>query len=324
MNLPVLMAGSDQLNPGQTVGFDPRSIDWEDRRSAVSFVSSDGDNVQWYEGNFFQNNSYWNNPGRGRHPFGCSCCFVQLSQLCPMAIEHALATRKPNDWFIEWGGGYYYPDLFGRERPDGRQLLAHHARHTWELMRKTNTRIIGFNVSRPASADALKAYATFASQTDGLVAILVFQYSPYEGGEGRVYWVADRAGVEIPVITARYSIWAHSNDRPRSGTPARVAHEIDKSVMNAPAAELPRYDWVIDHVWSYFRQAPGSDEDAENMPQRDDQLRGGVRGLTPVQWCAEGLPASIRVVCPEELAWRVRMKHNAAATMRVINEFATR
>ncbi len=44
--------------------------------------------------------------------------------------------------------------------------------------------------------------------------------------------------------------------------------------------------------------------------------QGGVRGYSPVTWCADRLPATIRVVSPEELAWRIRMKHNPAQTKR--------
>src|SRR5262249_44516413 len=155
---------------------------------------------------------------RGKIPFGWSCCFAHLAQLCPPAIEHALATRSPNDWFIEWGGGYYYPDLFAKDRPDRWRWLAEHARRTWELMRRNHTRIIGFNGWKHESTEARKAYEVFAGETEGLLGILVFQYAPYEGGAGKTFWVKDRKGVEIPVVTARYSIWEHTNDRPRSGT----------------------------------------------------------------------------------------------------------
>ncbi len=46
-------------------------------------------------------------------------------------------------------------------------------------------------------------------QTDGLLAILVFQYDGYEAGAGKTFWVKDRNGIEVPVISARYSIWNH-------------------------------------------------------------------------------------------------------------------
>jgi hypothetical protein len=185
-------------------------------------------------------------------------------------------------------------------------------------MKRNGTRIIGFNVSQLDSSDALRAYQVFAQQTDGLLAILVFQYDPYEAGAGRVFWVRDKRGIEIPVISARYSIWNHENGRERAGTPAKVAREIRQAVEQARASGLRRYDWVITHVWSYFKRAPGNDENAEDMSQDDAPGHGGVRGYSPVVWCAERLPGSIRVVSPEELIWRIRMEHNAKQTQELI------
>ena len=275
------------------------------------------------EGNFFRGRdgrSYWGNPDRGKIPFGWSCCFAHLSQLCP---SHRLrgGDQSPNDGFVEWGGGYYYPDLFGLDRPNRWEVLAQHARRTWAMMKQTNTQIIGFNVTKLDSPDALKAYEVFAGQTDGLLAILVFQYDPYEAGEGKIFWVKDRNGIEVPVITARYSIWEHANKRPRSGTPAKVAREIRQTVANTPPAELPRYDWVIAHAWSWFKKAPGADENAEDMPQENAEAQGGERGYAPVMWCVERLPASIRAVGPEELVWRIRMKHDPEETKQLIQKW---
>jgi hypothetical protein len=326
INLPVLMAGTEAAEPSRARSFDPRTIDWNDTRSAVSFVDTDGDNVDWSLGDFFRqgNGKYcWASPDRGKIPFGWSCCFAHLSQLCPEAIDYAAATQSTNDWFLEWGGGYYYPDLFGLKRADRWELLARHAQRTWSLMKKNNTRIIGFNVSKLDSPDALKAYEVFARQTDGLLAILVFQYDRYEAGAGKVFWVRDRNGVEVPVISTRYLIWNHTNRRPRSGTPAKVAREIRQTVEKAAAAELPRYDWVNVHAWSWFKKTPGTDEDAEDVTQEEGeaQAQGGERIYRPAMWCADRLPANIRTVGPEELVWRIRMKHNPEQTKKLIQDW---
>jgi hypothetical protein len=321
INLPVLMAATDTAGQSKTRNLDPKAIDWSDTRSAVSFISTDGDNMQWFEGNFFRTHdskSYWSNPQRGKIPFGWSCCFAHLAQLCPEAIDYAVSTQSPNDSFVEWGGGYYFPDLFAIERADRWELLAQHARRTWALMQKNDTRIIGFNVAKLDSPDALKAYEVFARQTDGLLAILVFQYERYEAGAGKVFWVKDRNGVQVPVISARYSIWSQSNVHPRAGTPAKVARVIRETVESTQPDESPRYDWVIAHVWSWFKPAPGSDENAEDMPQEKAAAHGGVRGYTPVTWCTARLPSNIRTVSPEELIWRIRMKHNPEETKRRI------
>ena len=117
------------------------------------------------------------------------------------------------------------------------------------------------------------------------------------------------------MITARYSIWEHSNNRERSGTPAKVAREIKQTVEKTPRDKLPRYDWVIAHVWSYFKKSPGIDEDAENMSQEEKvEAKAGIRGYLPAVWCAERLPANIRVISPEEMVWRIRMKHDSSQT----------
>ena len=322
MNLPVLMAGTAKPEAPKAQRLDPVTIDWSDRRSAVSFIGTDGDNVQWFEGNFFRGSeSYWNNPDRGKIPFGWSCCFAHLAQLCPEAIEYARATRSPNDSFIEWGGGYYYPDRFGSNRTNRWELFARHARRTWELMQRTGTRIIGFNLPRYDSPDAQRAYEELASQTDGLLAILVFQYDPYQGGAGKTFWVKDRNGIEVPVIIARYSIWEHANRRERAGTPAKIARKIVEMVENTPPWQVPRYDWVICHAWSYFKKASGLDENAENLAQENAANQGGLRGYSPVTWCAERLPPGIRVIGPEELVWRLRMQHDPSQTKRLLSQF---
>jgi hypothetical protein len=72
-------------------------------------------------------------------------------------------------------------------------------------MKKNNTAVIGFNVVQFDSPDARKAYEVFVRQTDGLLAILVWQYDCYEAGAGKTFWVRDPNGVELPVLSARYS-----------------------------------------------------------------------------------------------------------------------
>jgi hypothetical protein len=314
LNLPVLMAGSENAVIPKFPSVDSAAIDYADRRPAVSFVITDGDNVQWYLGGFYraQGPSWWTSPDRGKIPYGWSACFTHLVQLCPEAIQYAANTRKPNDSFVEWGGGYYYPEMFGARRANRDELLARHAARTWELMKKTNTKIIGFNFHDLFSADARRAFEIFAREMDGVEAILAFQYYPYEGGEGKVFWVKGSGGRDIPVFTCRYAIWENCNQRPRCGTPAKIAREIAQDVAETTKGEAQRLDWVIDHAWSYFRKVPGSDEDAENMEQRDATEHGGIRGYSPAVWCAKRLPTGVRVVPIEELVWRIRERHGQA------------
>lgn len=180
-------------------------------------------------------------------------------------------------------------------------------------MKETGTQIVAFNVSQHDSPEALKAYETIAGQTDGLAAIFVYQYHPYEGGKGRIFWVRDKQGIEIPVITAKYAIWAGKDKESLAGTPTKIARLIRERVG---ASALPSYEWVIVHAWSYFRKAPGNDEAAEDMNLGETQ--GGVRGFSPAFWSAKRLPESIRVISPLEMAWRIRMQHNPEQSRKLL------
>ena len=319
-NLPVLMAGADDYALPSYNKLDPRKINWNDKRSGVSFVESDGDNTQWYMGGFFQDNpQYWSSPERGQIPFGWSCPFDHLQQLCPEAMETMIQSKGPNDHFIEWGGGYFYPNHFGAKRNNRWPLLAAHAKQTWELMKRAHTDIVGFNLTDLDQEDALWAYKTWVAQTDGLLAVLVFRYDAYEGGAGQIWWAKDKNGVDVPIISAGYSIWNHLNGRDRAGTPAKVAHQIARYQSGQEI-----YQWVICHAWSWFKPSATQDENAEDMDQNDVESpkQGGRRGYLPAVWCSNHLPDRIRTISIDELIWRIRMQHDPAQTQKLIRAWS--
>lgn len=320
MNLPILMAGSEKMTTPRVRAFDPGHIDWNDRRSATSFIITDGDNVQWYMGGFYrqEKGSWWHSPDRGRFPFGWSCPYTHLIQVCPVAVDYGVDTQSLHCWMVEWGGGYYYPDHFGAKRENRKELLAQHARRTWENMKQSGTTIIGFNLLDINSESALEAYEIYAQEMEGLLAILTFQYYPYEGGKGSIHWVKDRRGIEVPVISARYSIWGNT-DRPHAGTPAKIARLLNADARKAKETGKPALSWTITHCWSYFQPSAASGDHDEDMPQKDARLKGGIRGLTPVGWCVDRLSDDIQVVSPEELIWRIRMEHHPEQTRSLLS-----
>ena len=61
-------------------------------------------------------------------------------------MQYAAATQSANDWFVEWGGGYFYPRSVRRGAPDRWEVLARQSRLTRDLMKHSGTRIIGFNI----------------------------------------------------------------------------------------------------------------------------------------------------------------------------------
>ncbi len=317
INLPLLSAGSEKYNVKKIKTLDPRTIDFDDTDHAVSFVMSDGDNLQWYMGDFFKSKDYWGNPDHGKFPFGWTSCLASLSQTCPYTIDHLVDTQPQATSFIEFAGGYHFPDHFATERPNREELLRVHARRTWKNMQRVGVKVFGLICEDIDSPNALEAYQIYAEEMDGIVGIMAIQYHPYEGGDGAVYWVKNKRGIEIPVVTAKYAIWAHQN-RGNKGTPARVARIINEHAQTFQQDNQKLLAWGIVHAWSRFKESPGSDEDAENVKAGES----GQWGLTPVKWCVERIDPEVKVISPEELLWRIRMEYNPEQTRQEIKRFS--
>ena len=179
-------------------------------------------------------------------------------------------------------------------------------------MRRTGTRVIGFNVAEPESPDARKAYRGVRRRDRGCSRSWCSSTRPTRRGRGQSYWVKDRAGVEVPVVTARYSIWADANNRPRAGTPAKVAREIrDTLAATAAGRAAPVRLGDRPRVVVLPTGARARTRRRRTRRRRDAARRRASRGYTPVTWCAERLPADVRPMDPEEMAWRLRMRRTA-------------
>ncbi|MBN2131758.1 MAG: hypothetical protein JW741_19820 [Sedimentisphaerales bacterium] len=303
LNLPILSAGTDAYEGAKIKTLDPGDIDWDDERHAVSFVLSDGDNVQWMLGNFFTNPAYWSSSYSGAVPFGWTSCPAHLSQVCPEALDYLARTQPAHASIIEYGGGYHYPDLFGASRDDPK-LLEKYARRVSEHMQRTGARIFGFICMDVDSPAARHAYEVYAAHIEGLVGMIAVQYYPYDGGDGEVFWVRNARGVEIPVATCKFSLWRDAH-WPRGGDPAKIARLINESAARAQARNERLHCWTVVHAWSRF--------------ERESDPTESQAGPAPAAWCAQRLDKNVAVVSPEELLWRMRMKHDPEATKAIIN-----
>lgn len=291
-------------------------LSWEDDVHYVSFVMSDGDNVQWLMGNFMEDESrcWWANSYRGQKPMGWTVCYTDLAQLCPYALEYLFRTAKPRDDFILLSGGYYYPDFFGTRRVNCDVLRLHLSRMA-DYMRMGGLGLLMFNAQKWDSAAAVAAYATSAAEIPGLLGILVVQYAPYTAGGGATRWVKACGGDEVPVISTRFALWNNAN-RPRDGSPAKIAALVNAMPHHGVANTVDHFSWVVVHAWSWFKdRGKGSPPEAEET----DQSLGGQpktgRGLTAVKWCAEALQPHVRVVTPTEIVLLMRLRLRPRQTL---------
>ena len=304
LNVPLLSAGVNPQSPAPRLkSFDPGAIDPNEKRSAVAFVISDGDNLQWAMGGFFGNPNYWASPDHGKFPIGFGLPYHNLTDVCPEALAHAVATQPDATSVIETSG-YIFPDTFAaalgpRQR---RELLAQHARRlARSIGPSTGVSSLVFICRDVNSPAAVEAYEIYAREIDGLAGMFVVQYAPYSAGDGKVHWVKNRAGEEIPVVTSKFSLWAN-NKHPGAGNPDRIAGQLNETARQAAAKGEAAHLWVMTHAWSSFQR----DETGKvaDLPRRSE---GGSRGVTPTGWCVSKLDTqNVVVVSPAELLWRIR------------------
>lgn len=319
INLPLLSAASSGSGlkklPRLKPSFDPRSINAADKRTAVAFIMSDGDNLQWAMGGFFGNPEYWASDDHGKFPIGFGVPIGCLREACPVALDHLAATQPAATTAIE-ASGYIFPDVFGEalDPTARRERLAMHARRVAQSMAATGaTSLISIcrDVDSPA---ALEAFGIFAREIPQLAGMFVIQYAPYHGGDGRVFWVKNATGIDIPVVSSKFSLWANNTGR-GFGNPTRIGDLVNDVAKSSAKSGEPQNLWVMTHAWSpYQRDADGTIRD---LPFGD---RSGHRGVSPTRWCVERLnPEDVRVVSPAELLWRIRMRHDPKATAREID-----
>jgi hypothetical protein len=294
-------------------------LDWGDGNHYATFVLSDGDNVQWEMGNYVGGSEasyYYGNPQRGKIPFGWGVAAPSLVQVAPRILADIFGRATPNDDFILFcGGGYFYPDLYGKE-PGRAQSLQLHAERLRGYMELTGVRTLAFNFQRWDSPDAQAACTTLASHLPGLQGILAFQYYPYSAGNGAIYWARGAGGEEVPVISCRLCIWAQTG-RERETTPAGVAAWLNKMPTLGASATTDNFSWVLTHAWSRFHAAPAGASllTEERDVSQDHDAPDSVRGYTSALWAAERLAPHVKLVTPQEWLLRLRLRLRPQATL---------
>ena len=308
-DVPFLSAGSTGYRSRRVRACDPRSINLKENRPGVAFLMSDGDNLGWMLNGFQQTNPegrdqavYWDNPKHGKFPMGWSAALGDLVDVAPVVIDRLAETQPAQTSITQFCGGYFYPDYFADNDSANREaLLRRHAKQIAGQMQRTGAVTLTFICDHSDSAAAQEAMKIFAEEIRPLVGMLVMDYAPYNRMAGRVYWIPDGRGGEVPSVTARYSMWAGMK-RTGAGGPREIAAAANKDSEGNSGNGL-----VAVHAWSQF-------ENGENAPK--------LRGLDAVAQCIDLLDQTkLNVVTPEQMLWRVRYRHDPAGTQKVIDQW---
>lgn len=301
-NLIVLSAGSDEAKIKKIKGLDPKTIDFSKGDHHHSFVMSDGDNMQWTIGNFIKNQNFWGSSKHGEFPIGFTSCPLNLSMMAPDVLNEMVESQPEHTTIIEYGGGYQYPDLFAIEKGTNQEAIQREfAQKVNGNMQRTGAKVFGFICTDIDSPEAIEAYKIYAEEIDDLVGMFAIQYAPYHGGNGEVFWVKNREGIEIPVVSSKFSLWQGLKGK-GGGDVNKVSGAINQFTQSTEKS----LSWTMVHAWSNF----------ENPDMKNDF----ASGVEPIAWCIKKLEKEIIIVSPEELLWRIRWSHDQEATMSAINK----
>lgn len=313
VNTPLLWAEYESRMCGRVRVTDPTRINYGDARHYMSFYMSDGDNVQWMF-NDFDNETYFGSPRAAEAKMTFGFPVMNLSMVSPGQYAWLLGRQHPDVALMEsLGGGYYYADRFG-ETKDRPALLESIAEKVGVHMRQHRNKVLALVCMDALSEEAQRAYEAYIRHNDELIGIVVIQYTPYAGGQGRTFWFENARGLHIPVLTVRYSIWNYGpgTNGELEGTPAYIASKYNQLAQGAE----PTFSVTSVHAWSSFTEVENADDlTAENEPG------GTVRGVESALRCMERLDPSIRIVNVEELVWQLRMHTYPEETKRLLEQY---
>ena len=304
-NLPLISSLGNAVRLEKAKEISLGEINFKDTSSFHTFVMSDGDNMQWVMSSFLNNPKYLGNPRKDKGGLSWTLCPINLSIVSPFTWNSIAEAQSGNSSYIEYGGGYQYPDLFATNRPNRKQLLRQFAGRINLHLQELGIKIFGFICHDVSSKEAQEAFQIYAEELTGITGMMVIQYFPYEL-DGAVYWAKNKEGIDIPVITARYCLWNEVNKyRPRAGTPEYIALLINRDEIVAKDSNEYMLSWSSVHAWSNF----SSTSKITQIP---------AIGVNPVVATESLLIGDIKTVSANELLWRIRMKYRPEQTKSLL------
>ena len=281
---------TERQQPVQAQSFNPKLIDFDKKRNYVSFFLSDGDNIQWMMQDFAT--SFYDVPEAIEVKMSYGLPVSTLSMMAPAQLHNLMNLRRDECSVLEMlGGGYYYIDTYSQNnnRNDNLKVAAERLAVS---MRRYHVGLLGVMAMDVKSAASREAYQAFVDANDRLEGIIALQYSPYAGGGGEVFWVTNKNGYDIPVITVRYSLWDRIHER--EGSPDFIASKLKAE------AQVESFSAICVHAWSRFE--------------------GNAHGAAAARLCAGKLDGRFEVVNMQELVWRLRMSRHPEQTLEYLNK----
>lgn len=197
----------------------------------VTFVMSDGDNIQWIMNDFTVNENWFGSPLRGQFNMGwtISPALVDLAPTVLDRVYRDAATGPGRDFFVcgVSGGGYFYPSLYAD--------LGNHCDRLNSYLQAADLNIVTILEHRRGffTPEILDHY-TRQSQ---IIGCFYLDYAQYDYYAGKIVWSNGK-----PVVSAKFNLWQSFD------SPEYIASLINRLSRNP--AEATAYSFINVHPWS--------------------------------------------------------------------------
>ncbi len=237
----------------------------------VTFILSDGDNMQWLTNDFITSNRWYNSPLRGQFEMGWGLPATAIDLTAPI-VDYLYDTMTPSDEFImELSGlGYTFPSRWND------LALTEMAGTLADYMKRSGMKYAEILDDHGFDKNILSAF----TYQDGIDGLFYIDYGNYAEYKGEILWADGK-----PIVSARYRLWNGLGD----GTIENVAAGINAGSRDPSSVDA--YSFVIVHAWS------GADDNGT-------QISGGS-SLRAIQEVIDRLDADVDIVTPSEFMDRI-------------------
>lgn len=208
----------------------------EEKAHYVTFIMSDGDNLQWNLGSNYSSDKWFGFPNRSKLALGWSMT-PALYHLAPTVFNlyyKSISREKSDNNFIvsPSGNGYMYPSKFNKSK------LSSYINELNEYMEKVNEKYVA--IIDDSAFYNIKLWNEFTKKPN-IRGMFYLDYKRHDNYQGKILWSNNR-----PIVSCRDLLWNSLEDEEE--LVKRINNRISTGQINVKSPDA--YTFVYVHAWS--------------------------------------------------------------------------
>lgn len=214
----------------------PLTLPKEENFHYVTFVMSDGDNLQWNLGNNYSSIKWFGNPNRDKLNLGWSMT-PSLYYLAPTVFNlyyKSISSGNGNNNFIvaPSGNGYMYPSKFDRDK------LRVYTNTLNDYMEQVDEKYVA--IIDDSAFNNIELWNKF-TERPGIQGLFYLDYHRHDKFQGEILWSNNK-----PIVSCRDLLWSTLENEDE--LVEKINDRVNSGQVNAYNPKA--YTFVYVHVWS--------------------------------------------------------------------------